>query len=414
MVPSAPALPLWAGRSLALIGICLVAFNLRTAVTAISPIADSISQDIPLGNLELSLIGMVPPIAFALAGIFGASLARRLGLERFLVISIAVMTVGHLVRAIGGDFAAFFAGSVLALLGAGVGNVLLPPLVKRYFPDRIGLVTALYVTLVSVSTAAPAAAAAPIAHSMGWRYSLGLWMIVALISLPPWVGVLLARRRERSRLPDAAALPEVSALVGQIWHSPTAWVVAMAFSMSSFNAYSMFAWLPEILIETAGQSPFEAGAALSYYAALGIPFSLLAPIAGARMRNVGLLLQGGALFIALGAAGLLLAPAAAPWLWVTFSGIGQITFPVCLVLINIRSRTPIGSVSLSGFAQGLGYTVAASGPLLIGVFFEVTGSWVPAYLLLFASCVVFAVTGYLLRKPRYVEDDLQLRLTRLG
>ncbi len=131
-------MPLLAGPTLALIGILLVALNLHIAVTAISPIAVQISSDIPLDNLGLSVIGTLRPIAFALAGIFGASIARKLGLEPFLIIAAVAMVIGHLMRALAGDYPVLFLGSVLALTGMGVGSVLLPPVVKKYFPDGSG------------------------------------------------------------------------------------------------------------------------------------------------------------------------------------------------------------------------------------------------------------------------------------
>jgi MFS transporter, CP family, cyanate transporter len=400
-------MPLWAGRTLALLGIVLVALNLRTAVTAVSPIAGEISGDIPLDNLGLSIIGTLPPIAFAIAGIFGAAIAKKLGLERFLVLAVIAMVVGHVVRALAGDYAGLFTGSILALLGMGVGNVLLPPLVKRYFPDRIGLVTAAYVTILTLGATSPAVLSAPIAHAAGWRMSLGVWGIVAFIALLPWIGVMLQNRREKLALAaDASVLVPPAALVHGIWHSRTAWVVAVVFSVTSFNAYSMFAWLPEIMIRTAGQTPVEAGVLLGFYSALGIPFALLAPVLAARMKNIGIIIEAGAAFLIAGNLGLMLAPAAAPWLWVTLVGCGQVIFPVCLVLINVRARTQLGSVTLSGFAQGVSYTIAASGPLLIGVLFEWTASWVGAYVLLIISAVVVAIGGHLLRKPRCVEDDL--------
>jgi MFS transporter, CP family, cyanate transporter len=407
-MPETRRMPLWAGRTLALLGIGLVALNLRTAVTAISPIASEISGDIPLDNLGLSAIGTLPPIAFAIAGIFGAAIAKKLGLERFLILAVIAMVVGNLVRTLAGDYVALFTGSVLALLGMGVGNVLLPPLVKRYFPDRIGLVTAAYVTVLTLGAASPAVLSAPVAHAAGWRVSLGIWGVVAFIALLPWLGVLLQNRREKRALAaDAASvLIPPADLVHGIWHSRTAWVVAVVFSVTSFNAYSMFAWLPEIMIRTAGQTPVEAGVLLGFYSALGIPAALLAPVLGARMKNIGIIIEAGAVFLIAGDLGLMLAPAAAPWLWVGLVGCGQVIFPVCLVLINLRARTQLGSVTLSGFSQGVGYTIAASGPLLIGLLFEWTASWVSGYILLLISAVVVAVGGHLLRKPRFVEDDL--------
>jgi MFS transporter, CP family, cyanate transporter len=407
-------MPLWAGRTLALVGILLVALNLRTAVTAISPIAAQISSDIPLDNLGLSVIGTLPPIAFALAGIFGASIAEKLGLERFLIIAAVAMVAGHLLRALAGDFSLLFLGSVLAFTGMGVGNVLLPPLVKKYFPDRIGVVTAAYVTILTLGATSPAVLAAPVAHAAGWRVSVGVWALVAFLGLLPWIGVVLQNRRTSAALALAADLeggaPLIvppSHMVHGIWHSRTAWVVAIVFSVTSFNAYSMFAWMPEILITTAGQTPVQAGALLGYYSALGIPFALLAPVLAARMKNIGLIIELGAGFLVAGNLGLMLAPAAAPLLWVTLVGCGQVIFPVCLVLINLRARTQVGSVTLSGFSQGVSYAIAAAGPLMIGLLFDWTGSWAGGFALLLASAVVVAVGGHLLRKPRFVEDDLQ-------
>jgi MFS transporter, CP family, cyanate transporter len=407
-------MPLWAGRTLALVGILLVALNLRTAVTAISPIAAQISSDIPLDNLGLSVIGTLPPIAFALAGIFGASIAEKLGLERFLIIAAVAMVAGHLLRALAGDFSLLFLGSVLAFTGMGVGNVLLPPLVKKYFPDRIGVVTAAYVTILTLGATSPAVLAAPVAHAAGWRVSVGVWALVAFLGLLPWIGVVLQNRRTSAALALAADLeggaPLIvppSLMVHGIWHSRTAWVVAIVFSVTSFNAYSMFAWMPEILITTAGQTPVQAGALLGYYSALGIPFALLAPVLAARMKNIGLIIELGAAFLVAGNLGLMLAPAAAPLLWVTLVGCGQVIFPVCLVLINLRARTQVGSVTLSGFSQGVSYAIAAAGPLMIGLLFDWTGSWAGGFALLLASAVVVAVGGHLLRKPRFVEDDLQ-------
>ena len=187
-------MPLWAGRMMALVGILLVALNLRTAVASISPIAAQIGADIPLTALGLGLIGMVPPVAFAASGFLAAPGARKLGLERMLILAILAMVAGLLVRAAAGNYTVLLVGNVIALAGAGVGNILLPPLVKRYFPDRIGLLTSLYVTVMSVSTALPAGLAAPITSAVGWRASLGMWSILALTSAIPWI-VLLHQNR---------------------------------------------------------------------------------------------------------------------------------------------------------------------------------------------------------------------------
>ncbi|MGV8858514.1 MAG: CynX/NimT family MFS transporter [Rhodoglobus sp.] len=411
-MPHSHPLPLWAGRTIALGGILLVALNLRTAVSAISPITREIAVDIPLDNVALGLLGMIPPMAFAISAIFSAPIARRLGLERFLILAIGFMIVGHLLRGAAGGYAMLLVGSALALIGMGIGNVLLPPLVKRYFPDRIGMVTALYATLASASAAVPALVAVPVAHATDWRVSLGIWSILAFASLIPWMTLLVQRSREKrdTSANDTAELPQALPLRGRpIWQSPVAWTIAIVFAVSSFNVYGVLTWLPDILAQTTDTTAAESGALLALYAAMGLPAALFIPVLAARLTNVGPLVQMGVVFFIVGDLGLLLAPGFATALWVLLIGLGALLFPVCLVLINLRSRTMRGSVALSGFVQGVGYTIASLGPLLVGVLREVTGGWVAVFIMLIASAVLASVGGFLLRKPVFVEDQLERR-----
>jgi MFS transporter, CP family, cyanate transporter len=406
-IPLGP-IPLWAGRTMALVGILLVALNLRTAVASISPIAAQIGADIPLTAVGLGLIGMVPPVAFAASGFVAAPGARRFGLERMLLLAILAMVVGLLVRAAAGNYSVLLAGNIIALGGAGVGNILLPPLVKRYFPDRIGLLTSLYATVMSVSTAMPAGLAAPITSAVGWRASLGLWSILAVTSAIPWLVLLRQNRRERAGLLEDAGedLTPAPDLLSRIWRSRLAWVLALAFSISGFHAYAMFAWLPELLVQTAGVTPIQAGGLLSLFSLMGVPAALIVPILATRMKNVGLLVGAGIACFVLGYLGLLLAPASVPILWVALIGSGPLIFPACLVLINLRSRTHEGAVALSGFVQAVGYAIGALGPLLIGFLHELTGGWTLPLLVLIGTALGGLFTAVLLRKPVFVEDDL--------
>ncbi len=400
--------PLLAGRALALLGIVLVSASLRTAATSLSPIVDAVGSDIPLDAVGLGILGMLPPIMFALAGLLAPRISHRLGLEPFLILAIVAMVAGLAARAAAAEYGVLFAGTLVALAAAGVGNILLPPLVKRYFPDRIGLVTALYATCISLGTVLPPAFAFPIADLAGWRTSLAVWAVLAVLSLPPWIAVLAQNRRSSraAALDPAPELVEAApAMVGRVWHSRTAWVIAIVFSLTSFQAYSLFAWLPALLVAQVGVGELEAGLLLAFWGLLGMIASILAPILTARLRNVGWILHiGGAGFV-LGYLGLLVAPGASPWLWVSLCGLGQGIFPAGLALINLRTRTHDGSIALSGFVQFVGYTIAALGPLLVGVLHDVTGGWTASLMLLTATSALFVYFGVVLRRPTFVEDE---------
>lgn len=399
------ARPLWRGRVVALLGIIILALGLRSAVSAISPIIAEISVDIPLSSVGLGIIGALPPVFFALAGIVAPPIAKRVGLELSIGLAIAAMGAGHLIRAVAQDYLVLVLGSSLALAAMGIANVLLPPAVKRYFPDRIGLITALYVTMMTISTALPAMSAAPIADAAGWRLALGVWVGMAIAAAVPWV--LLIVRHRRSRTDQAPEVTEPApALVGRIWHSRTAWAIAITFSVTSVNAYAMFAWLPEILMDVVHVSSVEAGVLLALYSFIAVPGSIAAPILVTRLRHPGWIIQAGVAFFLLGYAGLLIAPSTATWLWVSLIGIGPVLFPVALTLINLRTRSQQTSAALSGFVQAVGYTLGALGPLAMGILHDLTGGWVAPLVFLAIISAVGIPVGVILRRPRTIEQDL--------
>lgn len=400
---------LWAGRGLALLAIVLVAINVRTAAVSVSPIAAQIGADIPLDAVTLGVIGMLPPLAFALSGVFAPFVAHRLGLEATLALASAVMAFGTLLRAVVSDFPLFFTGSLLALIGMGFGNILLPPAVKKYFPDRIGTVTAVYVTLVALSAAIPPVLAVPVEQAAGWRVSVGQWSLLALLALLPWVVLWLRRlvaerksRAARAELDEAVEEAEPT-IVGRLWRSPTAWAIALVCGVSSFNFYSIAAWLPDLLVAN-GFTQASAAAQLSLFAVIGVPSALVVPWLATRMRNVGALVVVGAVSFMVGYLGLMIAPAGA-WVWVVIVSIGTLLFPLALTLINLRTRTHEASTALSGFVQGVGYALAAIGPLAVAVVHETSGSWTPPLVLLIASASVVLLSAAVLARGRFVEDE---------
>jgi CP family cyanate transporter-like MFS transporter len=400
-VAAAANRPLLAGRLLAFVGIVLVAANLRTAVAALSPILGRVSADVPLNPVVIGLLGALPPICFALFGIFTPMLVRRSRLEVIVVLSLIVIVLGHILRGAAGNVGVLVLGSVLAFGGIGIGNVLLPPLVKKYFPDRIGHLTALYATTMAVSTFVPPLVAVPVADAAGWRLSLAMWAVVGVLAAVPWAVALL-----RGPSPnDSAGIVEArSKASGSLWTSPLAWALTGIFGLSSLNVYALFAWLPVLLQDLAGVSEATAGTLLAVYAFMGFPSGILVPLLATRMKNVGVLVYVAVACFVAGYGGLLLAPGTLLVLWVALAGVGPMLFPLALVLINLRTRTQRAATALSGFVQGAGYVLGAVGPLAFGILYTVTGGWT-APLALF---IVFALggigAGAIVARGRMFED----------
>jgi CP family cyanate transporter-like MFS transporter len=400
--------PLTRGRLLAFIGIALVALTMRTAVGSMSPIIGLIDDDLHLDHLVLSIIGAAPPLIFALSGLLAPLIARVLGLEGSLVALTLLGGIGHLLRAIAPEPGTLLLGTVLALLGAGCCNVLLPPVVKRYFPDRIGTITALYVTVMSLGATVPPIVAVPIADSSSWRVSLGVWCLLAVTAAAPWVVQLVRSGRHVENLnTEARGIEAAHAGIGRrLFRSRIAWSMALLFATPTISVYAMFAWLPSMATELSGVSAAEAGVLLGAFAICGVPAALIVPPLAVRLKSVSPLIIAGLAFFVAGFAGFLFAPTVAPLLWSVFIGLGPLMFPLTLTLINLRTRSQVGAVSLSGFVQGFGYVIGAAGPLIVGLLREATGGWlVPIFFLL--GTLVLSIPGLLvLSRPHYVEDEV--------
>lgn len=419
---------------MALLGIVLVAFSLRSAVASLSPVLDHISQAFPVSPVVVGLIGAAPPVCFAVFGLLTPLVERRFGLERVAVVALALMAAGLLLRGLSVDSVTLLGATALVFAGVGSGNVLLPPLVKKYFPDRLGVMMTVYSTTMAVSTFLPPLVAVPVADSLGWRISLGMWGVFAAVALVPWVGLLIRERREPAApvvtellvpdptdgvddLRDAVAAstgpistaPASPRIFGRLWRLPLAWALAFVFATSSSMAYASFAWMPAMLVDIGGVSPATAGFLLSVFAAVGLPCSMLVPVLVVRFQATRPLFFFAAGAGVVGLAGLLVAPRAALALWVVIFGLTAIMFPLSLVLLSIRARTPESAVALSGFVQSLGYAIAALFPLTIGLLHETTGGWQAPIVLLAAALVAAAPAGWISGRRRTIEDEWERR-----
>lgn len=411
--------PLWRGRAIALVGIVLVAFSLRSAVAALSPILDAVEGDVAVPTWVVSLIGAAPPVCFAAFGIVTPALERRFGLERLAVASMVVVTLATVWRSLAGDGATLLVSTALLFAGVGVGNVVLPPLIKKYFPDRVGVMTSLYSSLLAIAAFVPPLVAVPVTDAAGWRFSLGLWAVFALAAIVPWVVQLVvnARGGATPRGPEGARGPEADDVVdepaprvlGRLVRLPLAWMLALTFAVSSASVYVNFAWMPQLLVDEAGVSHAAAGALLSLFGAIGLPLSICVPLVITRWQRIGILYVIALVTGLAGVAGMIVAPAAATVLWVVLLGIPQGLFAAVLVLIQVRSRTHEGAVALSGFAQSLGYSVAALVLLAFGALHQVSGQWAPPLVLLGVLFLATVPAGIVVSRPYTIEDEWEKR-----
>ena len=404
--PSAKApRALLAGRVLAFVGIDLVAFSMRAAVAALSPLIPQINQTYELNTTAIGLLGSIAPLSFAFGGVVTPRIEKRIGLERTLIVAVLFMIAGHLIRAASVNWQTLSLGTLLALVGMGFANVAMPPTVRKYFPDKVSTMTAIYMSVLSVSAFLPALIAVPVADAVTWRGSLLQWAIFPLIALIPWV---LEFRSHRTDTHFTA--PEASPQVKRVhsWRSPTAWAVGIVLAVSSVTGYAMYAWMPLILIDIAGATPAEAGAILALFAGVGLPLAFVTPGLAKRMgKHAHWLVTISSLFYVVGYLGFLLSPEQGTWLWAAILGTGCLEFPLAMVLVNLRTEHVRSSMALSGFAQIVAYVSAAAVVPLMGFIFSATQNWTDVLIALLVLSVAANVPAALiLRRNRTVDAEL--------
>ena len=392
------------GRWTLLLAVVLTAVNLRTAVTSVGPLLSEVQAATGLSSALAGVLTTLPVACFALVGWYAPALAHRFGEHRAVAAALALMTVGLAGRAAVSSPAPFLALSGVALLGGAVGNVLLPSLVKRHFPDRIGPMTAVYTTALAVGLTAAAAGAVPLAQAVGeggWRVGLGAWALLSAVAVLPWL-LHLGERGGPASLGGARS-------GARMLRSRTAWALALFFGAQSLHAYVSFGWFALFFAERGGFSAATSGLLVAVVAGLSIPVSAVVPsVAGRLTSQWPLVLLHTACYV-VAYTGMLLAPSAGAWLWAVLVGIASGAFPLALTMIALRARTADGTASLSAFAQSVGYVLAGSGPLLVGVLHDAEGEWAGTFVLLFATLGVMAVSGWFASQPRVVEDELPPR-----
>ena len=350
-------------------GIVLFAFSLRSAVASLSPLYDHIAADFDVPAAVIGLIGTAPPVCYAVFGLLTPALERRFGLERLAVVAMVVVAIGLIVRSLAPGSGLLLAGTALIFAAVGVGNILLPPLVKRYFADRVGLMTTVFSTTMALATFLPPLVAVPVADAADWHVSLGLWAVFALVAAVPWIGLAVRHAAaEKSRAEAAAAddddieQPSPRAF-GRMWRLPVAWALLVGIRRVEQPRLHRLRMAADDPRRHRGRHPRRgrraAGACSGSWGCRRrsrchcwspgpTPRALcsVSPSAPASQASQG------SLFV----------PTVAPWLWVALLGLAPLLFPMILVLLGLRTRTHEGAVALSGFVQSGGYAIAAVFP----------------------------------------------------
>ncbi|MFC4056519.1 CynX/NimT family MFS transporter [Actinomadura syzygii] len=380
-----------AGAAGSLLMIVLVAVNLRPAVAAVGPVLTEIRDAFGLSGTAAGALTTLPVVFFGSYGLVAPFLRRAPRGETLLVSAMALLVAGLLLRLLDAPFP-LFAGSLAAGIAISIGNIAIPAIIKRDHPDRITTVTALYTVAITVGASAASGAAVPVedAFDATWRLPLGLLAVPAALAGLLW---LPRARRAAHAARSAAPAPVSRGTAARVWRSPLAWHVTVFMGLQSLLAYVSLGWIPTIC-QDRGMDETSAGYVLALVSAVQAAGSLAVPVLVRRTRDQRPLVPAIAAVSLIGFAGITWAPIGSVWVWTVVLGFGQgLGFATALSFIGLRAHDAPAAAQLSGMAQGVGYVIAALGPLGIGALHDATGGWTVPMSGVLLVCVAMTLPG---------------------
>ncbi|HRF08663.1 MAG TPA: MFS transporter [Xanthobacteraceae bacterium] len=391
-----------AGGLLLVVVIFLISMNLRPSITVVGPVLEFIRHDMGLSALMAGVLTSIPLAAFAVMSPWAAAIGAKFGMERTVFVVMLIVVAGVLLRAAPSVFA-LYAGSIVLASGIAVGNVLVPAMIKRDFPHKVGLLTSIYATTLGIFASLSSGIAVPLAEVLpgGWRGSLAIWFAPALIAA---LFLLPSLKRATPPPVQPGATAEQS-----VWRSRLGWHVTLFMGLQSMSFYIVLSWLASIL-QDQGYSPVSAGWLVALFPALGIPAGFVFSPVIARFKDQRGLSLFFSLMMAAGYVGLIFLPQYTV-LWIVVSGIALgFCFPLALGFFAFRASSTQQAAALSGMAQSVGYGIAALGPVVFGALHDFSKGWVLPLTMVAISALLQAYVGWHAGRDAHIGDSTDRRI----
>ena len=374
---------------MSVIALVLIGLNLRAGITGASALLHDLQLVLGYGPLVASVIPSIPTLCFAVAGAATSWLTGRLGVEKAILLSLAMLTAGLLLRGIPST-GMLLAGSVVGMSGLAVCNVAMPSFIREHFAHRTSLMTGLYTVTMTTGATVTSVAVVPLAQLLGSPSAgvgaIGLLAVSAFLGFLP-VALHAHRNRVARNVSHVSPWPLLRTRKGAL--------LTAIFTLQALLAYALLSWFPYMLT-TMGLSAAQSGLMYALLQLVSVPAGMLLIAIGSRpgMLRPAFYLVSVAMLV--GMIALLVLPLSLAAIPAVLLGFGLGIFPLVMVMISRSGQTTAETTALSTLAQSSGYLLATVGPFGMGLLHSATGGWTLPLALLLAIAVAQIVVAHLL------------------
>ncbi len=350
----------------------LVGLAFRVQALIIGPLVGQVQAELGMSHGVAGLLGTIPVLCMGLLAPLGPVLAASVGPKLGVALCVSLVGVFGVARARLPDSFGVLAATIGLGVGMAVVGPILPMIVRARLPNHPAAGTGAYVVGFVIGGTIAAAIAVPLADSFGgWRPSFAIVSAAAFGSLAAWLWLAPRDEGHVRVAPKRPSLP---------WRRPSAWLLGAIFGSQSILFYGCITWLPSVYVER-GWGEADAGGLIALLTGVGLVSTLAIPLLADRLGTRRSQLTLAALLSLAGALVVALTPSEPPGSLVTVGatillglGIGAY-FPLALTLPVDIAGDAADAASISAFMLLVGYALAATSPVVLGLVRDAAGNF---------------------------------------
>ncbi|MCQ6568966.1 MFS transporter [Bacillus mycoides] len=386
------------GRTyLYILALFFVSINLRIGITSISPLLETIRQDLNISNFSVSFLTAIPVFCMGTFALLTGKVIRKYGAEKSIMACLILIGFATCMRAFTSSISTLFASSLFIGIGIALAGPLLSGFIKEKFPTKIGLMIGIYSVGMGTGASLSAGLTIPLQHVLkdDWNMALAFWGVLTIIAIIFWYPVMKRKKNTSTQDKKNNSLP---------LRNKKAWLFTIFFGLQSGIFYSITTWLAPAN-QSMGVSSEQAGTLITVFTVVQMICSFLIPTLADIYKNRALWLLGSICFVLVGLS-LMIYPLTTPWIPSILLGIGLGgVFPLALMLPLYETKTSEDASAWTAMMQSGGYIMGGFIPVLAGIARDYFNSYTQVFIIMaLLSFILFLLTLVMKKRKRNAED----------
>ncbi|WP_049946722.1 CynX/NimT family MFS transporter [Bacillus cereus] len=387
------------GRTyLYILALFFVSINLRIGITSISPLLETIRQDLNISNFSVSFLTAIPVFCMGTFALLTGKVIKKFGAEKAIMACLILIGFATCMRAFTSSISTLFASSLFIGIGIALAGPLLSGFIKEKFPTKIGLMIGIYSVGMGTGASLSAGLTIPLQHVLkdDWNMALAFWGVLTIIAIIFWYPVMKRKKNTSTQDKKNNSLP---------LRNKKAWLFTIFFGLQSGIFYSITTWLAPAN-QSMGVSSEQAGTLITVFTVIQMICSFLIPTLADIYKNRALWLLGSICFVLVGLS-LMIYPLTTPWIPSILLGIGLGgVFPLALMLPLYETKTSEDASAWTAMMQSGGYIMGGFIPVLAGIARDYFDGYTQVFIIMALLSLILFILTLVMNKKKVEAKDL--------